>query len=108
MTDIQRARNVLAKWREQATGGTWEHHENGVILVNDYIQSGDTTIAEYLFTPDARLIVGTAGNPELLDAIDGMLELVAVYTRAGVSPITRTHAERIAAVIVAADERMLS
>ncbi|PYY59983.1 hypothetical protein DEJ17_06335 [Curtobacterium sp. MCSS17_011] len=49
-----------------------------------------------------RLIVGTAGNPELLDAIDGLLEAAERYT-----PGTfRVRAERIAAAIIAADERM--
>lgn len=100
--DIQQARDVLAKWRSEATEGTWEHHQDGIVLVNDFIHSGDTTIAEDLFTPEARLIVGTAGNPDLLDAIDAFLGMVA----SGELRDRQGHAERIAAAIIAADERM--
>jgi hypothetical protein len=52
---------------------------------------------------DARLIVGTAGNPDLLDAINDALDMADALdgTAYGV-------AERLADAIIAADERMTS
>jgi hypothetical protein len=108
--DIQQARAVLAKWRSEATEGTWEHHEDGIALVNDFVRSGDTTIAEDLFTPDARLIVATAGNPDLLDAIDELLASAGSRWSdrymSGVQAGIDGYASILAAAIVAADERM--
>jgi hypothetical protein len=104
--DIQQARDVLAKWRSEATEGTWEHHEDGIVLVNDFVHSGDTTIAEDLFTPDARLIIGTAGNPDLLDAIDYLLEAATIHESRNQWSGSVPHAERLAAAVIAADERM--
>ena len=84
---IQDARDVLAKWRKAARDGEWT------------IES-DTAESSWLGR-------GTAGNPELLDAIDGML---AHGQSAVTNPMNefgvRDWAERIAAAIIAADERM--
>ncbi|KTR02102.1 hypothetical protein NS184_16810 [Curtobacterium luteum] len=55
------------------------------------------------FDSDAHLIVGTAGNPDLLDAIDAFLERVTVNLRENWAEM---YARRIAAAIIAADERM--
>lgn len=88
---IQQARDVLAKWRATP--------QPRLAMVNVMAQALDTE-------SDARLIVGTAGNPDLLDAIDGLLELA---TDGGPAPATtRAYAGFIAAAIIAADERMTS
>lgn len=63
MTDIEQARAVLAKWKDE---------------------------------------VGTAGNPELLDAIDQMLADSKYFQFAVLVPF----AESIAAAILAADQRI--
>lgn len=83
MTDIQQARDALAEWR---SGPMYEA-----------ILSGRTLVP---------IIDGTAGNPELLDAIDGLLELAAEWAKAdGIESVPRWM-YRIAAAIIAADERM--
>jgi hypothetical protein len=87
VSDIQQARDVLAKWRD----------------------AEPLDIA--MFGPlDEPLIVGTAGNPDLLDAIDAMLrEASADIAQYGNQPdgLWSGH-KRIAAAIIAADERMTS
>jgi hypothetical protein len=76
VTDIQQARDVLAKWRD----------------------AEPLDIA--MFGPlDEPLIVGTAGNPDLLDAIDGVLE---AYIGRGCTY------HPLAAAIIAADKRVTS
>lgn len=82
MTDIQQARDVLAKWREQADSAA-------IIAARNY--TSDT---------GARLVVGTAGNPELWDAIDEEFALFAI------SEHPPRLLSRIATAIVAADDRM--
>lgn len=84
MNDIQKARDVLAKWRNAARNGEWS------------IES-DTAESSWLGR-------GTAGNPELLDAIDGVLASEQEAQKPHRAP--NRHAERIAAAIIAADERM--
>lgn len=83
MSDIQKARDVLAKWRANAMVG-------GVVRT------------------DLRLIVGTASKPDLLDAIDDCLYLAeqAIKRSVGNRSAVVTVAERVAAAIIAADERM--
>jgi hypothetical protein len=94
MTDIsiiQRARDALAKWRSD------EEDPMPYWTEDQHFGFGDSS---------ARLIVGTAGNPDLLDAIDAML---ATYLAAhSIGPTYRRDSERIAAAIIAADERMTS
>lgn len=85
MNDIQKARDLLAKWREKAAGAVTYHGDN------------------------RELIVGTAGNPELWDAVDGMLAAEqrrqsSMHTN--MSSDLSHHAERIAGTIIAADQRM--
>ena len=127
MTDssiIQDARDVLNTWRERATEGPWSvidgvYSQEGMTYDGSQIEAEHEMVAmdhqdldcgpvAPLGYADARLIVGTAGNPELLDAIDLMLE-VAVRIVAD-SPMTPhrlvQHANRIAAAIIATDERM--
>jgi len=110
MTDIQRARDVLAKWREEANAkSAWvfeKGHSGGMYGAWVYAnESGSDTIADDIW-PDgnARLIVGLAGNPDLLDAID---ELLAMYvSRTAGDPLAPASVRRIAAAILSADERM--
>jgi hypothetical protein len=108
MTDIQQARDVLAKWRDEANAkSAWvfeKGHSGGMYGAWVYAnESGSDTIADDIW-PDgnARLIVGTAGNPELLDAIDAILrsyERIPDQHRPGA-------VNSIAAAILADDERM--
>lgn len=82
MSDIQPARDVLKKWRSNAE-----------------------PLDIRMFGPlDEPLIVGTAGNPELWDSIDGLLRHHAEdgMTVSAVASWVRN----IATAIVRADERM--
>jgi hypothetical protein len=127
VTNIQEARDVLAKWRDKSKPGPW------TFTVDTYGSDfGDYRAAEIpdvavsvwtendgpvapLDPADAALIVGTAGNPELLDAIDGILEAALESLELLILPDeypdfieyhNGQHAESIAAAIIAADERM--
>lgn len=109
---IQDARDVLANWREETTAGPWsreempETGENRVIREFEFFGAQIEEVAPGgVHREDARLIVGTAGNPELLDAWDGMLAQVELI-REVCPAVLVAYAERIAAAIVAADERM--
>jgi len=124
MTDssiIQQARDVLAKWRKESTAGPWrvstyghggqfidvvQPVENQPDFDPDRFDNMDTDIASIKESAgDARLIVGTAGNPDLLDALDGLLITAERYdTGNGL----RIWSDRIAAAIIAANERMTS
>ena len=86
MSDIQKARDVLAKWREKASVGSWSVDH----------------VAELRAQRDGRLIVGTAGNPELWEALDEGLRQYGKMPDRSIP----TFINRIAAAIVAADERM--
>lgn len=137
MNDIQKARDVLARWRAEAQIGQWNldgpdyqffGQRDGDYVNADIISAGDNRVAvAAMHTPltanqpsclaasdqfhaDARLIVGTAGNPELLDAIDGQLAYAinlesTGWDGPGIRQIMR-EAKRMARTIVAADERM--
>lgn len=107
--NIQQARDVLAKWREGADAyQPWLYEESsrkGYYGASVY--SSDE--AEYSVTSDAtdgnaRLIAGTAGNPDLLDAIDDWLRVSPAFER--LAPIAYKKAQSIAAAIVAAGDRM--
>lgn len=110
MTDIQRARDILTKWRSDAQDGPWRFADEGKMTwtvrtdqpqADIYGDPYDDNVGELDGFHEARLIVGTAGNPALWEAIDGMLRDVqanALYPS--------HHAERIAAAINAAEERM--
>lgn len=106
MTDIQKARDALAKWRDGSTPGPWEVSSTG-----NELRARDPWNGFLLGTwanasgADQSLIVGTAGNPALLDAIDGLLTHVWKYP-AWTNGHMRAYAGRIAAAIIAADERM--
>jgi hypothetical protein len=97
--DIQRARDVLAKWRDGDLD-PWHIDESGYIddIDNHPVTGGATE-------GDARLIVGTAGNPDLWDAWDGMLAQVDLI-RETCPAVLIAFANRIATAIIAADERM--
>jgi hypothetical protein len=75
VTDIQQARDVLAKWRATKVELRLEFH--------------------------APLIAGTAGNPKMLDALDRMLAEFDGDTF--VSSDLRHHAECIAASILSVE-----
>jgi hypothetical protein len=121
VTDIQQARDVLAKWREHATPGPWsreempETGENRVVREFEFFGSQIEPVAPGgMDSEDARLIVGTAGNPDLLDALDNFLwKAYRDFAYTGKltecdEPGAVQDAERIAAAIIAADERRTS
>jgi hypothetical protein len=114
MTDIQRARDVLAKWRELIYDTEWEIDTNlpfsselvGLFVPADkeYAVKFEDGRAPHVSV--ARLIVGTAGNPDLLDAIDGLLaEALRVQEGWPTAPRVKDTVP-LAAAIIAADERM--
>lgn len=103
MNDIQKARDVLAKWRRGIMPHPWsDWREEDAVVANDPPAS---VLADGVSRADARLIVGTAGNPELLDAIDAVLNAALVFNR---DDRLRIHGRHLAAAIIAADERMSS
>lgn len=95
MNDIQQARDVLAKWRDGTTPGPWRVSNSGNWVTSDADDIARAGI-------DSTLIVGTAGNPALWDAIDGFLAMVGSFELRD----RQQHAHKIAAAIIAADERM--
>jgi hypothetical protein len=113
MSEIQDARDVLAKWREASDRLRplpWSFHVGwGADQVMDgdggSINHEDQDDAAQFNGPVAALIVGTAGNPDLLDAIDALL---ATGITLGDRFAPKTHAAHVAAAIIAADERMRS
>jgi len=105
VNDIQKARDVLAKWREDASPGPWAlDDETGAIDARGDsivgLASRENASSAYLYPGDDALIVGTAGNPELLDAI----ELILVETLQDDEQLVS--GLMLAAAIIAADERM--
>ncbi|MCS6578225.1 hypothetical protein [Curtobacterium poinsettiae] len=100
MTDIQRARDVLAKWRKETTLGPWQVNRPTPEIIG---QRADY-VGEVKWLADLRMIVGTAGNPDLLDAIDGVLAAADLVGRWETEFLA--HANRLAVAIIAADERM--
>ncbi|PZE33972.1 hypothetical protein DEJ21_14075 [Curtobacterium sp. MCSS17_006] len=121
MTDIQQARNVLAKWRTNRFNSLWEVDKN-LPFSADLVGLFAPAQKEYVVKfdddrqPDgavADLIVGTAGNPELLDWIDRFLrdseaDLEAARGRLGRTdePGAVGEAITLAGVIIAADQRI--
>ncbi|WP_336698232.1 hypothetical protein [Curtobacterium sp. USHLN213] len=113
MTDIARARTILAKWRGASPDAPWlvdrEHSEfDGATVGNDaFLNPTEENELKPILDISgisigtARLIVGTAGNPDLLDAIDAELAAAVQFPEAH-----NTIAKRIAAAIISADERM--
>lgn len=103
---IQQARDALTKWRDNDVL-LWHYDEHGTVL-----DSTGAAVVIGATEGDARLIVGTAGNPELLDAIDDMLAAtIAAYeawgNRVGRLTVDSTgRVARLAAAIIAADKRM--
>jgi hypothetical protein len=112
VSDIQRARDVLAKLRVDATArGRWREQDHEVMEDSGglpWVESRWVADVDSV-TGNGRLIVGTAGNPELLDAIDALLaaeQRRRASMHDNLSHDLSHHAERIAAAIIAADERM--
>ncbi|MBT1542444.1 hypothetical protein KK103_11780 [Curtobacterium flaccumfaciens pv. flaccumfaciens] len=108
MTDIQRARDVLAKWRKESSPGNWVAGGEGYrdLIWNPQHPNLHPALAA-VEEGDMHLIVGTAGNPDLLDAIDNMLRWVTAFnTKYDVSREFGHYTASIAAAILAADERM--
>lgn len=115
MTDIiQRARDVLAKWRGHALHGNWSPVpllSNNAVYTFDAVDESSAYAANSDDEVAMCLIIGTAGNPDLLDALDQLLEsaeLVEQDHRAGWAAVIWGKAEPIAAAIIAAEERMQS
>jgi hypothetical protein len=117
MTDIQQARDVLAKWRSEADSPLpWAIENDGQDNIavdagrDDLVRLSSREVASWagLADGDARLIVGTAGNSELLDAIDALLGDAARYHEHDSAHLFAMHGRLIAAAIVAVDERMTS
>jgi hypothetical protein len=96
MSIIQDARDVLAKWREAVDKEAFE-------ALLDADQDPETGYWDYA-KPElgAHLIFGTAGNPELLDAID---RVMAYGEKSGVLE-AQSAAQYLAAAVIAANERM--
>jgi hypothetical protein len=113
MTDssiIQDARDVLAKWRDESDSKhrAWHYADLGGPTWTIWAAGLDPEDSSVLHADsggDARLAVGTAGNPELLDAIDAQLAY-AQTVLPNPFPEIVVWSERIAAAIVAANERM--
>lgn len=103
--DIQRARDVLAKWRYGTTPGPWSMVEDWGGDVSELRAEDGNALGWLNRTGNARLTIGTAGNPELLDAIDEMLAMWADWSRHGYVYVP-DYVEHIAAAILAANERM--
>ncbi|WIE60760.1 hypothetical protein DEI97_013520 [Curtobacterium sp. MCLR17_032] len=119
-TNIQQARDALEKWRERATQGPWAvidgvYSDEGGTYDGSQIEAEHEMVAmdhqdldcgpvAPLGYADARLIVGTAGNPDLLEALDEGLRQYGTMPERSVP----TFIKRIAAAIIAADKRMTS
>ncbi len=103
---IQKARDVLAKWREAAPSsmalGFADPGEGWFAL--DNTSGGEIAVVDTAGI--ARLIVGTAGNPELLDAINWLLADELSWMRDNPDGWPRKAIIDVAAAILSADERM--
>lgn len=116
MNDIQRARDVLAKWRNEVQSPLpWRIEGQGNEERDVVDATGDSVVSlwsreeassAHLYDGDDRLIVGTAGNPDLLDALDRMLERAAGQHERGYQGGWNDEMSHIAAAIIASDERM--
>jgi hypothetical protein len=105
VNDIQKARDVLAKWRKAQTPAPWQVKADWTGDAAEFGTAEENPLGWTNHPVDARLIVGTAGNPDLLDAIDAMFDYMAPLGRTVPTPLVR-HLEGIAAAIISADERM--
>ncbi len=122
MTDssiIQDARDVLAKWREQSMADApqpWNIITDDRWRVDVLDSERRPLRSDGAYAEDggdmhpsvACLIVGTAGNPESLEADDALLALAIKYgdLPSGSGSRFIELAKRKAAAIIAADERM--
>jgi len=114
--DIQQARDVLAKWAEGTTPRPWaveEMPETGecrlVMADEDFDAPTIITVASGGMTrADAALIVGTAGNPALWDALDGAFAKALTVIELFPGGAVAAAFVPIAEAIIAADERMTS
>ena len=104
MIVIEEARAVLKRWREDATAGNWVA---GKWPFPDLIWNpkhpGDHPALVAAERGDIALIVGTAGNPDLLDAID--LGLAFYESEADITQVPEVTA-LIATAILRADKEM--
>jgi hypothetical protein len=110
--EIQRARDVLAKWRKEAREGRWHFAylipaSKNLGTIDGDMEREDFYVASDVTSEDARLIIGLAGNPDLLDAIDSLLATAQRedLRALGLGPLLYD-AERTAETIIAADDRM--
>lgn len=119
-SNIQQARDALAKWRGNvASPLPWRivsvDESNDAVVDAEHIgivalSSREEESSAGLYAGDDVLIVGTAGNPDLLDALDELLaEALAVsfvQPHTVATLVVQKLAERIAAAIIVANERM--
>jgi len=112
VTDIQQAPDVLATWADGTTPRPWaveeipETGECRIVMVDEDLDA-PTIIAVTsggMTRADASLIVGIVGNPELFAAISQMLESAGYWGDA--QPMLSNYANRIAAAIIVADQRI--
>jgi len=120
MSVYKEAREVIAKWRERATEGPWKvidgvYSDEGLTYDGSQIEAEHEMVAmdhqdldcgavAPLGYADARLIVGTAGNPDLLDALDGLLRH---HEEEGVTvSAIRNWVRLMAEAIIRADKQM--
>jgi hypothetical protein len=92
MSEIQDARDVLAKWRQGIGDKAWVRSEAQKALIDSV---------------SLTLIVGTAGNPDLLDELDLVLS-AGIKAQSEPNELVLLIAKRIAAAIIVADNRMRS
>jgi hypothetical protein len=106
MIDIQQARDVLARWLGNVPTGRWEVTADGYVVLPTAPITHFINVASH--EEVAPLIVGTAGNPDLLDALDYLLRHHGIVQTGSNVTLSTTGLliERIAAAIIAADDRM--
>ncbi len=106
-SNITKAREVLARWRTDVTKGTWGLLWDWSTFTSPESAEEKGYVGDTVRPHDARLIVGIAGNPDLLDAIDTLLSYGETddLTQWGSHSDYHT-AALLAKAIVAADERM--
>lgn len=110
MSKLSEARDVLKKWRKDAAKGEWDLSWEWSTFTSQQVPRDNGYIGDTDQPDDARLIVGTAGNPALWDALDGLMLAASRYPGLqwvdGDAYLFLQHAEAVADSILAADKRM--
>jgi hypothetical protein len=113
-TNIQQARDVLAKRDRSEWAVSYDEDFDNweVVEVRRQFEGGfvhGRTIAVFERYEDAQRVALTTGNPDLLDTIDGLLAHGQFATTNPMNEFgVRDWAERIAAAIITANDRMTS